>query len=331
MSRVPPAAPHVLVVIVNFRTPELAVECLRSLVGEVGRVDRVSVVVVDNASGDGSVERIGGAIAEHGWSAWARLMPLGTNGGFGAGNNAAIAPALAARDAPAPDYVLILNPDTVVLPGALHALVSFMQAHPEVGIAGSRLEDQDGTQRHSRFRFHSIWSELDSGLKLGLVTRLLHKHVVAVGLVDDDRPSDWVAGASMMVRRQVFEDIGLFDTGYFLYFEEADFCLNARRAGWLCWHVNASRVLHYAGRSTGVTDTTGPPGRRPRYWFASRHRYFRKNHGRLYAFCADAAWCSGFVLWRIRRLLQGKPDTDPPNMLWDFLRFTLGPDRSRPT
>ena len=328
---VPPAAPRVLVVIVNFRTPGLAIDCLRSLEGEVGRLEGASVVVVDNASGDGSVERIGAAIAERGWSAWARLMPLATNEGFSAGNNAAIAPALASSRPPPPDYVLILNPDTVVLPGALEALVTFMQGHPEVGIAGSRLEDPDGTQQHSRFRFHSVWSELDSGLRLGLVTRLLHKHVVAIDLVDADRASDWVAGASMMVRRQVFEDIGLFDTGYFLYFEEADFCLNARRAGWLCWYVNASRVMHYAGQSTGVTFTTGPRSRRPRYWFASRHRYFRKNHGRLYAFCADVAWFLGFVLWRIRRLLQGKPDYDPPKMLWDFLRFTLGPDRSRPT
>ena len=328
---VPPAAPRVLVVIVNFRTPGLAIDCLRSLEGEVGRLEGASVVVVDNASGDGSVERIGAAIAERGWSAWARLMPLATNEGFSAGNNAAIAPALASSRPPPPDYVLILNPDTVVLPGALDALVTFMQGHPEVGIAGSRLEDPDGTQQHSRFRFHSVLSELDSGLRLGLVTRLLHKHVVAIDLVDADRASDWVAGASMMVRRQVFEDIGLFDTGYFLYFEEADFCLNARRAGWQCWYVNGSRVMHYAGSSTGVNSPSGPRSRRPRYWFASRHRYFRKNHGWLYATCADAAWLSGFALWRVRRVLQGKPDNDPPHMLWDFLRFTLGPDRSRPT
>ena len=331
MTPVSSTAPRVLVVIVNYRTPELAVDCLASLQAEVADLGGARVVVVDNASDDGSVETIGRAIADRGWSRWARLLPLESNGGFAAGNNAAIAPALAGRDPPPPDYVAILNPDTVVLPGALQALVSFMEAHPDVGIAGSRLEDQDGTQQHSRFRFHSVWSELDSGLKLGLVTRLLRNHIVPIDLVDDDRASDWVAGASMMVRRQVFEDIGLFDTGYFLYFEEADFCLNARRAGWLCWYVNGSRVMHYAGRSTGVTSTIGPRARRPRYWFASRHRYFRKNHGWLYALCADAAFCSGFIVWRVRRVLQGKPDNDPPHMLWDFLRFTLGPNRDRST
>jgi GT2 family glycosyltransferase len=321
----------VLVVIVNYRTADLAIDCLRSLEGEVRAVGGARAVVVDNASGDGSAETIGAAIDGRGWSGWATLLPLATNDGFGAGNNAAIGPALASRDPPPPDFVLILNPDTVVLPGALTALVGFLQAHPEVGIAGSRLEDPDGTPQHSRFRFHSVWSELDSGLKLGLVTRLLRKRTVAAGIVDHDSPSDWVAGASMMVRREVFADVGLFDTGYFLYYEEADFCLNARRAGWACWTVHASRVMHYSGRSTGLTGTTGPRARRPRYWFASRHRYFRKNHGRLYALCAGAAWCSGYVLWRIRRVLQGKPDNDPPYMLWDFLRFTLGPDRGRPT
>ena len=100
---VPPAAPRVLVVIVNFRTPGLTVDCLRSLEGEIGRLDEASVVVVDNASGDGSVERIGAAIAERGWSAWARLMPLETNAGFSAGNNAAIAPALASSRPPPPE------------------------------------------------------------------------------------------------------------------------------------------------------------------------------------------------------------------------------------
>jgi GT2 family glycosyltransferase len=319
---------RLLVAIVNYRTPELTINCLRSLEPEVRALGHTRVVVADNDSGDGSVERIRQALTEHGWSEWASLREMERNGGFAYGNNAIIAPALAATDCPPPDYVLLLNSDTEVCAGALGALLAFMDAHPEVGIAGSRVEDADGTRQHSRYRFHSVWSEFDSGLRIGLVTRLLSKRVIAPPLVDTAHVTDWVVGASMIVRRQVFEDIGLLDQGYFLYFEEADFCLNARRAGWSCWYVPTSRIVHLVGMSSGITNPLDPPRRRPRYWFASRHRYFQKNHGRAYALCADAAWVTGFALWRVRRILQHKPDTDPPRMLWDFLRFRLRPGTS---
>lgn len=320
-----PQPTRLLVAIVNYRTADLTIDCLRSLEAEVRTLGGTKVVVADNASGDGSAQRIRQAIETHGWSSWASVLPLERNGGFSYGNNAVIRPALEAPDRPRPDYILLLNSDTVACPGALGALLEFMEAHPEVGIAGSRIEEPDGAPQHSRYRFHSVWSELDSGLRLGLVTRLLRKHVVAPPLVDAAHPTDWVVGASMMVRREVFEDIGLLDPGYFLYFEEADFCLNARRAGWSCWYVPTSRIVHLVGRSSGITNLLHPPVRRPRYWFESRRRYFVKNHGRLYALCADGAWALGFALWRVRRVLQRKPDTDPPHMLWDFLRFSFLP------
>lgn len=328
MNTTSTAQARLLVAIVNYRTPELTIACLRSLAPEVERTRSTRVVVADNASGDESVERIARAIEAEGWSEWASLLPLERNGGFAFGNNAVIAPALRGDRASRPDHVLLLNSDTRVQDGALGALVAFLDDHPEVGIAGSRLEDPDGTHQHSRFRFHSVWSELDSGLKLGFVTRLLGDRVVAPRLVETPHPIDWVAGASMIVRREVFEAIGLLDDAYFLYFEEADFCLKARRAGWTCWYVPASRVVHLVGQSSGVTSTGSIASRRPRYWFESRRRYFVKNHGRGYALLADAAWLAGFVLWRLRRRVQRKPDGDPPHMLRDFLRCNRLPDRS---
>lgn len=322
-TRKPPAG--LLVVIVNYRTPGLVIDCLASLEPEVRAMGDARVVVTDNGSADDSAERIASAIEQRGWGEWARLLALDWNGGFSYGNNAAIGPALESIDPPPPAYVLLLNSDTIVFEGALRTLVEFMDAHPDVGIAGSRLLNPDGTQQHSRYRFASVWSELDSGLKLGIVTRLLENHVIAPPLVDHAHPIDWVAGASMIVRREVFDDVGLLDAGYFLYYEEADFCLSASRAGWKCWYVPESRVLHFVGQSTGVTSATERASRRPRYWFESRTRYFVKNHGRAYAFWVDAVWVVAFALWRVRRIVQRKRDNDPPYMLWDFLRYRLSP------
>ena len=316
-----PDAPMMTVVIVNYRTPGLTIDCLHSLESEVQSLPGTQVIVTDNASGDNSVEQISTAIASLGWSEWVTFMPLERNGGFAYGNNAAIRPVLESSNPP--PYILLLNPDTVVHPGALQALVNFMELHPDVGIAGSRLEHRDGTPQESAFRFHTAMSELDQGFRLGVLSKLLRHWHVAPPISQEACQTDWVAGASMIVRREVFEAIGLIDEGYFMYYEEMDFCLQAKRAGFTCWYVPESRVIHLVGQSSGVTDTKRPPKRLPQYWFDSRQRYFLKNYGWLYTAITDIFWASGFAVWRLRRVFQGKPDLDPPQFLSDFLRNSI--------
>jgi len=310
---------RLLIVTVNYRTADLAIANLRSLQPEIASVPGTKVAVVDNNSGDGSAGKIAAAIAAEGWGEWAVLLPSSVNGGFAYGNNYAIRPALQQENPP--DYFLLLNPDAQVRPGAIKTLVDFLDQHPKVGIAGSSFEQQNGKPWPYAFRFPSIISEFENGLRLGVVSKVLAKWKV-VNVMDQDReqPIDWLPGASMMIRREVFESVGLMDEGYFLYYEETDFCLQAKRAGWECWYVPASRVMHILGQSTGVTATNQAPKRLPQYWYDSRRRYFLKNHGWFYAAIADTAWLISFALWRVRRVVQRKPDADPPKMLWDLFR-----------
>ncbi|MEL6495305.1 MAG: glycosyltransferase family 2 protein [Cyanobacteria bacterium J06623_7] len=309
----------VLIVIVNYRTPELTIACLESLTTEIESCPNLQVVVTDNNSGDRSVELISEAIAKKQWH-WATLMPLNVNGGFAAGNNAAIRPALNSEEPP--DYILLLNPDTVVRPGGAIELLKFMHHNPQVGIAGSRLENPDGSPQRSAFRFHSILSEINSGLRLGIISRLLSSWVVAPPVPKNACQVDWVAGASMLIRREVFDRVGLMDEAYFLYYEEVDFCLQANRAGYSCCYVPASRVVHLVGQSSGIDSAKTKKNRLPRYWFESRQRYFLKNHGWLYTVAVDLVWTICHSLWRLRRVLQNKPNTDPPKLLEDFVRHS---------
>jgi GT2 family glycosyltransferase len=309
---------RLLIVIVNYRTADLTIDCLRSLAPQVG--GEMRVVITDNLSGDDSVERIERAIGENNRT-WASVMPLERNGGFAFGNNEAIRPVLRSTDAP--QYVLLLNPDTVLRDGAIGKLIEFMDAHPKAGIAGSRLEDPDGTPQISAFRFHSIASEFERGIKLGVVSKLFASKVVAQPVPNNDVQTDWVAGASMIVRAQVFGDVGLLDERFFMYFEEVDFCAAARRAGWEIWYAPESRVVHLVGSASQLSDARKHRKRRPTYWFDSRRRYFVKNHGVAYACLADVAYTVGFSLWRARRFLQRKQDPDPPKMLGDFVRNSI--------
>lgn len=308
-----------LVVIVNYRTPGLTVECLQSLAAEVKTVaGGTRVVVTDNASGDDSVEQIRGAIETNGWD-WVTLVPLPKNGGFAYGNNRAIEPALAGEDKP--QYVYLLNPDTVVLPDALRELVKFLDANPNVGIAGGRAVNPDGSVRNSAFRFHTVLSEFEGSIRLGVVTKLLKKHVVAEPPPEQPQQVDWVSGASMIVRREVFEKVGLLDEGYFMYFEETDFCLRAARAGFPCWYVPSSKIIHLVGQSSGVTGARRAAKRRPAYWFESRHRYFRRNYGAWKTLAADLLWTGGFAVSAVLMKLRGRPRSDPPWFWWDFVRY----------
>jgi N-acetylglucosaminyl-diphospho-decaprenol L-rhamnosyltransferase len=309
-----------LVVIVNYRVADLVINCLRSLVYDRALLPKMQVVIVDNHSGDGSVEKIVHAIEREGWEGWVSLIASKINGGFAYGNNLAIRPALQTTDPPL--YFLLLNPDTEAYPNTVKALIDFMEEDPEVGITVSAAEDEDANLWPYTYRFPTLWSELDQGLKLGIVSQLLSRYV-SIQKMSVDRPqlTDWFQGACMMVRRQVFEEVGLMDEAYFLYYEETDFCLQAKRAGWSCWYVPQSRIWHLGGQSTGYeSGRNTTPQRLPQYWFASRRHYFVKNYGWFYTVLTDIAWILGTILWRCRRVIQGKPDTDPPYLLWDFFR-----------
>ena len=107
----------------------------------------------------------------------------------------------------------------------------------------------------------------------------------------------------------------------YTYFDDVDICLRARRAGWETWFVVESEVIHLEGASTGVT--TRGVKRRPAYWFQARRRFYLKSYGKVYAALADAAFIIGYSLWRLRRRIQGKVDTDPPQLLMDSIRHSV--------
>jgi N-acetylglucosaminyl-diphospho-decaprenol L-rhamnosyltransferase len=307
-----------LVVIPNYRVAQLTIDCLHSIAEEIDRVPSCHVAVCENGSGDDSAQQIRSAITDHGWDAWCSLTVLDTNLGFTGGNNVIIGPALQSADPP--DYILLLNADTVVRPNAFRVLVDFMDKYPDVGIAGSRLEDPDGLAQRSAFRFPSPLSEFESNIKLGLVSYALARWAVAPEVSHQASKTDWVAGASMIVRREVFRDVGLLDEGYFTYFEDVDFCFNARKAGWLTWYVPESRIVHLVGQSSGVT--VKKPKRQPVYAFEARRRYFLKNHGPLKAALADIGRIVGLSLWRLRTFF-GKPDFTPPHYLRDSISHSV--------
>ena len=313
------------IVIVNYRTVDLVVNCLHSLADQIGSISGARVLVMDNASGDGSVVTMTGAIDREGWQEWASVVPLDRNGGFAFGNNAGIRMALASPLGC--DYLFLLNPDTLVHPKAIEALINFMDTHLEAGIAGSQLENADGGEECSAHRFHSPLSELTDGARLGVLDRLLKNHLVTPSIRKDAHRCDWVSGASMMIRRGVFEDIGLLDEDYFLYFEEQDFCRRATLAGWQIWYVPDSKIMHIEGAATGIQQVVK---RRPAYWYNSRRRYFTKYYGISGLVLADLLWAIGRLTYLIRRRLglgaQGR-GSDPKwfmlDILWGDLRAVL--------
>ena len=166
------------IVIVNYRTADLVVNCLRSLVSQIDDLSGGRVLVVDNASGDGSAARLASTINREGWQEWASVLPLDRNGGFAFGNNAGIRRAL--NSSLGCDYLFLLNPDTLVRPEAIKALINFMDTHSQAGIAGSQLENAEGGEECSAHQFHSPLGELTEGASLGVLDRLLKNHLVTI-------------------------------------------------------------------------------------------------------------------------------------------------------
>lgn len=314
----------IAVVIVTYRSAALTIASLGSLAAERAAVAGLSVrvVVVDNASGD--LGPISNAVEAAGWSYWVTLVAAPRNGGFAYGNNLGIEHAYAAG---VPDYVYLLNPDTLVRAGAIETLVRFMDTHPQAGIAGSGFENAEGRDWPIAFRFPNLLGEVNEGLRFGLVTRMLSRWNIVRSMGKTNEPVDWVCGASMMIRPRVLEVIGGLDENYFLYFEETDFCWRARHAGFETWYVPASRVMHIGGQSTAITSETLT--RLPDYWFDSRRRYYAITGGRAYAALIDAVSLIAYSLGAVKGLLQGRRHQQTPYFIRDLARHSIFWKRNR--
>ena len=254
---------HVSILIVSWNTRDLLARCLATVSAEARRLGPglVETCVVDNASSDGSAWMV-----REGFPG-VRLLDNRVNVGFARATNQAI------RDSTG-RYLLLLNPDTEVAPGALEALVRFMDEHPRAGAAGARLFNPDGTLQPSCHPAPALSREL---------WRLFHLdalwpyacYPMATWDLHTPRQVDVVQGACLMVRRSALNDVGLLDEDYFIYSEEVDLCRRLRRRGWQVYWVPQAAVLHYGGRSTR---------QHARAMFVRLYQgkvlYFRKHHGR---------------------------------------------------
>jgi N-acetylglucosaminyl-diphospho-decaprenol L-rhamnosyltransferase len=287
------------IIIVNYRTPTLVVDCLTSLSNEV-QIGQDRVVVVDNASGDCSVEQIEATIAQNQWSEWVRVLASPLNGGFSAGNNLG----LQALDA---DAYLLLNSDTLIRPGTLNVLKSALKEHPDAGIIGPRLEWPDGTPQISCFRHRSPLSETITSAATGLITRLLKDFEVPLPVSDNSMEPDWISFACALIRHEVVDRIGLMDEGYFMYREDNDYCRRTQDAGWRILYWPQARVVHLRGGSGPVKAAISSRKRPPQYLYASRSRYFAKFYGKTGLWAANFLWLAGRSLSLVREWVGNKP------------------------
>jgi hypothetical protein len=247
------ASPAVSVVIVNWNGGADLAECVAVLQRDGGaRVGEI--VVVDNGSEDDSLERLGAP-------AGVTIVRAGHNLGFAAGVN------LGARRARG-RLLLLLNPDVRILPGAIDAMVDYLDAHPDVGIAGPVLVDARGEWQPSAGRFGVLGH-------LMLDTRLARRPIRRT------RRVDWIHGAFLLVPRALFEGVGGLDEAYFMYGEDIDFCARVRAAGYRTVVVAEARALHYGNRSGALR------------WGAGRDAEVVKGEMRFYA-RAGRWWELGF-------------------------------------
>ena len=295
--------PRIAVVVVNYRTPDLTMRCMAALRLERVLLPSLTAIVVDGGSGDGSAEALKEALSHPDYRGWTSFMPLALNGGYGWANNQAIL-MLAKHDRP-PDFIHLLNPDTEVKAEAVVQLANELQANPDCGAAGSQLLAADGKVAASAFRFPSPGREFTGAAQSAVIGQVLGIDGIAV-LPHEGRVVDWVSGASVMFRAHALQESGLFDDGFFLYFEEVELLHRLKASGWTVRHVPSSRVFHIEGAATGVganaADRAFPP-----YWYESRRRYFELTGGTGALIAANLCSLAGQAIAGLKRILGRSP------------------------
>lgn len=274
--------PYLSIVIVSWNVRDLLRACLESIHATAPTDLSLEVIVVDNGSTDGTVEMLRKAFP------WVWLIEAGGNLGFSGGNNLGLT---ASRGR----YVLLLNPDTLVLGDALPKMLAYMEAHPQVGALGPQLLNEDGTVQSSRRRFPTFWTAVFESTWLQPIApkRTLDRYYMRDHDDDEIVEVDWVQGAALLVRREVIEQVGSFDEGFFMYSEELDWQKRIKAAGWQIVYYPEAQIVHYGGKSSEQVIA-----QRHIYFQNSKVRYFRKHHGDLVGFLIRLILLSNYA-WQL--------------------------------
>lgn len=247
--------------IVNWNAREPLRQCLQSMLAHPPGVP-YEILVLDNNSHDGSVQMLEKEFPQ------IHLLVSEQNLGFSKGHN------LCAKHANG-DYLFLLNPDTIVSPGALDRLVAFAEAHPEIGIIGPKILNPDGSLQFSCRRFPEPIAALFRNTPLGKLfpnNRYTRDYLMTDWDHNSVREVDWVSGAALFVRKTVFEQLGGFDEQFFMYCEDVDLCYRAWQTGWKVVYYPDAIIYHAIGRSTDLVAN-----KMIRTFHHSMYRYYKKH------------------------------------------------------
>lgn len=303
----------VSVIIVNWNTREVICDCIGSIYAQTNDLD-FEVIVIDNASSDNSVEAIKRDYPE------VILINNKENRGFAAANNQGIEIAKGR-------YVLLLNPDTVILNGAIQKSVTFADHHPEAAVVGIRNNNADGSLTKNCFQFASVQNLMISSS--GLHRLFPHSHFFGRERLSwwdylTIREVDVVAGCFMLARRKVIDQVGRMDEAYFMYGEEMDWCWQLKRAGWKTVYYPEARIIHYGGMSAAQN----PAGMRIEQK-KSYLRFIEKRQGKTAKYIAHSLlFLSGLLrlgYWVLCWLFSfGEARTSSANRIRQAMRSSFG-------
>ncbi len=316
-----------LIVILNYRTGGLTVDCLDSLVDKLDEVPGTRVLVVDNGSGDGSSAQIAEAISAHHWENWCQLMALPDNIGFAAGNNRGLATLQTNyKDC---NWVLLLNSDTIVNPGALRLSHQVMQSDAKIGMMSCLLLNPDGTTQNVTRKFPSPLRQILCAFGLPWVFPKAFGwadvYDVPEAQLKIKRDCDWLGGAYMFLRREALEQVGGMDESFFFYGEDIEFCFRFHKKGWRVHYDPAASIVHIGGSSSDPTRV----GKKQKniFMWQARYQVQKKCYGILAGWAVRAGDIAAFGVRKLKMRLTGKTRTDTYRNVSEALGLLVKPLR----
>jgi N-acetylglucosaminyl-diphospho-decaprenol L-rhamnosyltransferase len=315
-----------LIVILNYRTVELTIDCLRSISLHRSEVPGTRAVVVDNGSQDESAFRLADVIQREQWGDWCDLLPLPTNIGFAAGNNRALESVDATHRF---QYVLLLNSDTVLHPGALRTSHEIMERDATIGMMSCRLLNRDGSTQNVTRRFPTPPRQIACTFGLPWLLPKFFSwadvYDVPPAQLEQKRDCDWIGGAYMFIRTAALRQTGLLDQRFFFYGEDIEFCHRFHQHRWRVHYDPAASILHLGGSSSDPLRIARK--QKDLYMWQARYLVQRQCYGRLAAAVVRCADVAALALKKTKLLICGRRSSDVYRQVSDSLGILIRPLR----